>query len=123
MAPTRWTDREHHLGAGVRCGCRLRADHPGAYTLGPPRARRRGRWSTARDPIRPGAGARPGDPASARSVGRPTPSWSGSARWRRPSRARRPVPDGLRRVLVVEDDEAIGALVQEALLGEGGYEV
>jgi CheY-like chemotaxis protein len=33
------------------------------------------------------------------------------------------VPDRLRRVLIVEDDEAIAELVQQALLDEGSYEV
>jgi CheY-like chemotaxis protein len=33
------------------------------------------------------------------------------------------VPDRVRRVLVVEDDDAIASLVQQALLDEGDYEV
>ena len=33
------------------------------------------------------------------------------------------MPDRVRRVLVVEDDDAIASLVQQALLDEGGYEV
>jgi CheY-like chemotaxis protein len=33
------------------------------------------------------------------------------------------VPERVRRVLIVEDDDAIGSLVQQALLDEGGYEV
>jgi two-component system response regulator MprA len=33
------------------------------------------------------------------------------------------VPDRPRRILVVEDDDAIATLVQQALLDEGGYEV